>query len=152
MKNKFLFGPGTIIAIIIGIFLIFKNYLVPHSNLRPKVLPAPLILEVSFLINQKEKLNLNSNQLSYLSDLEKKYKKENFPVNKELSEGAKKFTLLMNEKKGKVSKDELFQKMQPVSALSFKLSRLRNSYWNKALIILTAKQKIKLKEILNEKI
>ena len=158
-KRRFLhIGPGLIIALIVSMFIGYNWYkTVKQRNVtdmppivernvfsspeQEKLGPIPL---VKFIIDRRKKLNLNNSQASELSVLHAEWNKLYEPKLSEAKKAAASAGKYLAGKKGqsRTPSAHIQNEAAPLILLSREISSARSRYWDKAMQILTPKQRV----------
>ena len=151
-------GPGLIIALIVSMFIGYNWYKTVHSR---QVSDAPPIIErsvlsspeqeklgptpgVKFITDRQIKIGLDSIQISKLSELDTEWKKLYEPKLAEANKAAVSAGKYLADAKGqsRTPSAHIQNEAAPLISLSREISSARSRYWDKAMQILTPKQRL----------
>ena len=151
-------GPGLIIALIVSMFIGYNWYTTiqsrPVSDTPPiversvfsspeqeKLGPTPV---VKFIIDRQIKIGLNSSQATKISELNTEWKKLYEPKLAEANKAAANAGKYLADAKGqsRTPSAHIQNEAAPLISLSREISSARSRYWDKAMQILTPKQRV----------
>lgn len=156
-RRWFVIGPGIILAVILAIQVVIINRktdsappVIEHYVSGSGISSANVPIDgINSMFKVENKLALTSGQREALSKLNSEWKQKSSPLDKQMSKATEEFDKYMSgNQKGKAPVSEIQSHAASVSGLSGQAVSLRKIYWQKALMILNAKQR----NILNNEI
>lgn len=150
-RNRWLtIGPGIVLALILAIQIVIGNRQKPTQPpiiervvgtvSERKLLPAP---EIGYLLERRERLGLNDPQVKRLMIIQNDWQVESKPLTTDLKNAADQFNAFMKEAgHRRVAIGDVQSHAMSVSELSRKVSSVRRKYWERAMGVLSSKQRV----------